>query len=199
MEEIRISKTAFSPAYIMENGIENYIEPGCINPCLELWRKNIYTFESSNNSSYSYAWIDLLDLSEENFEIYTKLVNENRAGVNPFTNNYCLIAPLGENAEKYFLKSISDFKIQDISPRFYQTETDFLETAKRQGGNYKILEDGTIERIINPSLTNLTFSDALKESGKEDLYDQNSHRVFEDKMSLEGYLKYLNSTKEIKR
>lgn len=195
----QIQKTALSPQYILDNGIENYIEKGCIEPCKRLWNLNIYTFESSNNASYKTAWIDILDLSEENMLIFQELVEQGKAGKNPYTHCECLIAPLGENAESTFLEAISKFKIQDISPKFYKTEEAFLDNAKRENGKCNILDDGTIERLPNPKLKNLTFEEALHNSGKEFLYEPDSHRVFEDEMSLNGYLRYKESTKEIKR
>lgn len=186
----RIQKTAFAPQYILEHGIENYIEKGCIEACKKLWDLNIYTFESSNNNAYPCAWIDLWDLSKENQKVFEILKKQGRAGINPFTHAQCLMAPVGDEAEITFLTEISQFNMQDISKTFYQTEEEFLDSQKRTNGKTSILDDGTIARDINPEYANLTLEEALLMSGKSHLYDKESSRIFEDEMSYQGYLKY---------
>lgn len=195
----RIQKAPCSPQYILDHGIENYIEKGCIEACQKLWDLNIYTFESSNNLAYPCAWIDLWELSEDNKKVFEELKLQGKAGINPFTHAKCLIAPVGIEAELIFLTSISKFHMQDISKGFYQTEEEFLDSAKRENGDTSILEDGTIVRGINPKYDNLTFEEALLKSGKSHLYDEASSKVFADSMSYKGHLKYQEYIKKEKR
>lgn len=192
----QISKTAYSIQHILENGIENFIEKGCIEACLQLWELNIFTFESSNNTSYSSAWIDLLSLSPENSQVLQELQAQGKAGINPYTNCNCLLAPVGPDAEQTFLESISKFHKQDIPKELYCSGEEFLESAKRSGGEVNILEDGTIERNPNPALQNLTLEEALVLQKKEHLYDKTSNRIFIDEYTYAQYQKYCEYLKE---
>ena len=67
----------------------------------------------------------------------------------------------------------------------------FLDEYKRQGGEVHIGSGGEILHTYNPDLIDDTLETALKKTGKEELYDKATNRVYNAKVFLEWHNNYV--------
>lgn len=173
---------------VMENPTE-YIIPQCLPACKALWSKNIETFMVSNNDDDD-LYVLLTGVSPENMAIFQKLQKQDPRFIFDSYRNTIGIAVKGHDEQSQAeLEALTDvFNIQDTMR--FKTVTDFVESYKYTGGEMVIEDDGTIRREINPALANISISEAIQKSGKEDLYVASEGRVYDSPLYLKWHKRY---------
>lgn len=167
-------------------GPEKYIESVCIKACKKLWNKNIYSLASFEKNDDLYLILDKLDA--ENMRIFRNKYKEN-------SENYFMNVGAGkyygikisdyleiENCEEEFINLTSDFKMQDIQ-RGYLTEKTFLmnicNCEKVEGlREYKKHKKQDLRVVFDINKMEKSFKEYLKESGYENLYVPQEHRIY---------------------
>ncbi len=114
----------------LEKEPEKYIIPECLPACLELWKKNIYTFMTSDYSDKDNIWIEVNAnaLSEDNKAIFLALENKG-VKLSSKTRNIVrfTVDGVGLKAQEELLSYAKEFKMQDVSPLYaYTTKEEFL-------------------------------------------------------------------------
>lgn len=194
--------TATDVAHVIKNA-EEYIIPECLEACRALWDKNIETIMCSNYSVDDDLYIDLIDgdgLSDENKEIF--VVNEGSGFRLGEEHDYPRISVPGQTPESAAsLRELVDkLKIQDVRSSRYQSSEEFLEEFKY--GDMPIEYVGAdeygyaiVDRQYDPERANATLEEALKQTGKANLYVPSEDRVYESQMFLDWHNRYLKSLK----
>lgn len=179
---------------------DEYIIPGCLEACQELWSKNIETFMCSNLDD-DYFYVLLMDLSSDNMKRFQDLMNVDTRYFYSFDRDaYGIRVPGTSVRDKQMLTQLTSvFQIQDILPIRYQSEEEFLMEYKTTGGGY-VVDPITYELVPkeNPEHVNATFEEALIKSGKEQLYISDEHRVYRNPLFLSWHQRYIDSQKNSK-
>ena len=178
--------------YVIENP-EEYIIPECLEACKSLWNKNIETFMCSNDDDNN-LYILVMNLSDKNLETMKRLVEENK---NYFYSSYrnCYGIKVEDKSRNQveklnFLTEV--FSMQDT--KRYVSGEDFLSNYKTTGGEVYIDdEDYSIRYRENPKLKNATLEEAIKETGKENLYIASENRVYSNELFLKWHKRYIDS------
>lgn len=106
-----------APMEFVEPNPRQFIIEECVPACIELWRKNIYTFMVSDHYNEGVCWIeiDLDALSDENKKIYEQLSGDD---VNKFPYHQgCInfgVNCVGTQAQKRLLELANLFQMQDV-------------------------------------------------------------------------------------
>lgn len=170
---------------------EEYIIPQCLPACEVLWNKNIETFMVSNNDD-DHLYILLFNISEENKMLLDQLIQKNsKYFFDDYKKAYGFKADgIDDNSVKELISLASQLRPQDTLR--YQSSKQFLESFKRTNGKLTIDDYGYIIIQENPELANITFEEALKMSGKEQLYIKEEDRVYESAMYLNWHKRFLS-------
>ncbi len=190
------SGTQYQYSYVeMEDVINNpneYIIPQCLPACKILWNKNIETFMVSNNED-DHLYVLLTNISEDNKNLLHHLIQQDsRYFFDHYRNTYGFKAEGIDNSAASELSTLANqLKIQDTL-RFKPSEK-FLSDFKMTGGKMEIDKYGHIIRQENPELSNVTLEEALRRTGKEQLYVEQENRVYESAMYLQWHQRYLKS------
>ena len=178
--------------YVIKNP-EEYIIPECLEACKSLWNKNIETFMCSNDDDNN-LYILVMNLSDKNLETMKRLVEENKNYFYSSSRN-CYGIKVDDKSRNQveklnFLTEV--FSMQDTK-RFISGE-DFLSNYKTTGGEVYIdEEDYSIRYRENPKLKNATLEEAIKETGKENLYIASENRVYSNELFLKWHKRYMDS------
>ena len=119
--------------YVMRD-IDEYIIPENQAACKLLWSKNIFTIMSNNyeneHGDCDFSWIALGDLSEENQELFDRLVAEKDPRVAIFRTKKIIKLPTeprkGVDTFEAFKKIIDMFSYQDVQKQGYMTIEEFM-------------------------------------------------------------------------
>lgn len=181
--------------YVLENP-EEYIIPEELPACKMLWEKGIETYECGNygDEEHQGRWIAIQwnKLSEENKIILDKLIQTDSRY--SFGHFYKLTVPFGPNATRELCDLVEPLQYQENYR--YKTAEQFLDEYKRQGGEVHIGSGGEILHTYNPDLIDDTLETALKKTGKEELYDKTTNRVYNAKVFLEWHNNYVRHTND---
>lgn len=169
------------------NNPEEFIIPEILPACKLLWDKGIETYMCGNYDDTDGRWIELARLSDENKKIFEELMKVNNNYL--FVHHYTIRVPFGPNEIKELCDLISPFVYQDTTR--YQRSSEFLESFKKTGGELYVDSAGQIHSRLNPLYENTTFEQALILSGKENLYDQELDRVYDDELFLEWHKNFI--------
>lgn len=183
--------------YVVNNP-EEYIIPGCLDACSELWDKNIETFMCSNLQD-NHFYVLLMDLSEKNMEKFRDLMEvDSRYFYSNHRQWYGIKVPGTTVRDKQMLTQLASvFEMQDVLPYRYQSEEEFLASYKTIGGGFTVDPD-TLDIVPkeNPELSNVSFAQALEATGKENLYVPEEHRVYRDSLFLSWHQRYVDSSQK---
>lgn len=200
---------------VMRN-IDEYIIPECQEACKLLWGKNIETFMVSNRED-NHLYVLLEQLSDENKERMKKLIEE----CPDFYffdewRHYYGIKTDGTTKldEKTLAKLVRPFLMQDILKKRYQTAEEFLDDYKtfsihdiqqimraynlsNSENVLQISESGNVgikpEYLLNPERANSTLEEALKDTGKRELYDETEGIVYCSRTFMDWHKRYVES------
>lgn len=175
-----------------------FLDSTCVPAAESLRKKNIFVVDSIRADVYTYLLFDKLD--QENMKIFKeKYANDSESYFIDHGNlDYFGVRVKNGTSKKTkaFLKLVSDFKMQDIQ-RGYLSEKNFLMTVcdcekvegltERSGNNAQIVFD--IQKMDKP------FRDYLKDSGYEQYYVQDEHRVYMNDFYFNAHKKYLSEFK----
>ena len=183
--------------YVIQNP-EEYIIPECLPACKALWEKNIPTFMVSNHEDTGVIYVLIDYLSEENMRIFSshttgpKVIEGAKEDPNFFYSFYrrkygirVLNPSENPNAVQELTSLVDELEMQDVSPSMYMTEEQLLDSYKREGGDYELHDDGTLERKINPERANATLEEAIEALKKGEILDED---YFHDKAEKRIYL-----------
>lgn len=168
---------------VMQNP-EEYIIPECLEACKILWGKGITTFMCSNYENVIlYVSLEEDLLSEENRQIIYSSKEKEVFGRDIINGAPCIKASTSEE----LCKLANIFKMQDCMR--YDTNEVILESYRRRGGKWEILDTGAIRAAINPERANATLEDALKEVDLS-LYDAEEGKLFHDRFAFEHHMMF---------
>ena len=193
---LQSSDTQYQYSYVeLENVINNpneYIIPQCLPACEILWNKNIETFMVSNNED-DHLYVLLTNISEDNKNLLDYLIQQDsRYFFDHYRSTYGFKSEGVDKAAASELSTLANqLKMQDTLR--FKTSEKFLSDFKMTGGKMEIDEYGHIIRQENPELSNVTLEDALRRTGKEQLYVEQENRVYESAMYLQWHQRYLDS------
>ena len=119
--------------YVMKD-IDEYIIPENQAACKLLWSKNIFTIMSNNyeneHGDCDFSWIALGDLSEENQELFDRLLTEKDPRVAIFRTKKIIKLPTaprkGVDTFEAFKEIIDLFSYQDVQKQGYMTIEEFM-------------------------------------------------------------------------
>lgn len=186
---------------LIQNGPEKYLDPICIKACKKMWEKNIYVLASIDINDDLYLILDRLDA--ENMRIFRNKYKENSENyfMNMGTGKYfgVVISDYAEieNCEAWFVDLVSDFKMQDIQ-RGYLTEKTFLmkicNCEKVEGlREYKKHKNQDLRVVFDINKMEKSFKEYLKETGYENLYIPQEHRIYINDYYYEAHQNYKKS------
>lgn len=176
----------------METVIANpneFIIPQCLPACKTLWEKNIETFMVSNNDDKDlYVLFD--KLSDENIALFQQLTqSDSRFFFDGYRKTYGIrVKGNDERAARELADLVEELRMQDTLR--FKTVDDFLEEFKTKSGEMGVDEYGYIYSKQNPELANVTLQEALKRSGKENLYVASEGRVYDSPLYLSWHERY---------
>ena len=129
-ENQEYAETMTSPQEDVEKYPRKYIIEECIPACIELWKKNIYTFMVSDHLNKGQCWIEIIfdNLSQENKDIFMNLEGEDiiKYSYHPGTVNFGVNC-VGKEGQEKLLSIAKEFKMQDVPLTFgYIPIEDFL-------------------------------------------------------------------------
>ena len=183
----------------IQNGPKSYLNPVCIEVAEKLIEKNIFVIHSFRFHNYMYLLLD--KLSTENMKIFKNKYKENK--LNYFLNfektdffgiriNNCNIKTYKQISNE-FIKFSSDFEMQDIQ-RGYLNEKNFLmnicNCEKVEG--IKEFKNSNAQIVFDVKKMDKSFREYLKDSGYEQYYLQDEHRVYLNDFYFNAHQKYLN-------
>lgn len=206
-EFVETKSTRYQYSYVdMETVIANtdeYIIPACQPACKSLWNKNIETFMVSNNDdNYLYVLLGALDDNNRNI-IEEAMKTDSRFFYSDYRHTFGIkVAGNMENIDA--IKELEEltevFTIQDTF-RFKNPDEFLKEYKISSSKTYEVQSDGTLLIKENPDLSDVTFEEALAQSGKDELYIQEEGRIYDSPMYLmwhkryEEYIKNIDSKK----
>ena len=171
---------------------EEFIIPEELPACKMLWDKGIETYMCGNYDDLEHQgrWIGIewSKLTEENRKIFDELIKKDHRY--SFGHWYKITVPFGEHVKEELCSLIEPFKYQDTMR--YLTGEEFLDEYKRKDGKFYYDDAGKLHHDYNPNLLNATLLEALKATGKEELYDPKLNRVYEDKIFMDWHNNYIN-------
>lgn len=85
----------------------------------------------------------------------------------------------------------NQLKIQDTFR--FKTSEEFLRYFKTTNGEMFVSTDGIIRRQENLELSDITLEEALRITGKEQLYVEQEDRVYDSALYLNWHQRYLDS------
>lgn len=175
---------------------EEYIIPEELPACKMLWDRGIETYMCGNydDEEHQGRWIGIKwsDLTEENKRIFDDLIKkDNRYS---FGHWYKITVPFGKNAAKELCSLVDPLQYQDT--KRYVSGADFLDSYKKQDGEFYFDDDGSLHHNYNPELANATLEEALINTGKKSLYDPILDRVYEDKVFMDWHNNYIEHQKQ---
>ena len=184
-------------------GPESYLDTSCVEVAKILREKNIYAIASLRTDKYMYLFLDRL--SSDNMKILKDKHRENSRnyfmhyentdyfGIRVFQNNR-----ENKKISEEFLELISDFKMQDIQRGFYN-EKNFLmnvcDCEKVEG--LKEMKADEAQIVFDVNKMDKSFRDYLKESGYENYYVQEEHRVYFNEFYFNAHQNYLKENNSI--
>lgn len=180
-------------------GPKSYIKPVCIDAANQLRWKNIYVLASLKIGNRMYLILD--KLNDENMTILKNKCKENPENyfLNLDDSDYFGIRvnrvnkKTGQKISNEFLSLISEFRMQDIQ-RGYFNEKNFLmnicDCEKVEGLKEFQKSDANIVFDINKM--DKSFREYLKDSGYEQYYLQDEHRIYLNEFYYNAHLNYLN-------
>lgn len=124
------NETMYSPQEEVENNPKKFIIEECIPACLELWKKNIYTFMVSDYLNEGVCWIEVVadSLSDENKKIYMDLSGDDIIKFSYHQGSFNFgVNSVGKEGQLKLLAIAQKFQMQDVPiNQAYLTPTDFL-------------------------------------------------------------------------
>lgn len=112
-----LDETTNSPMEFVEKDPRKYIIEECIDACMELWSKNIYTYMCSDHLNEDECWIEIKvrNLSPENMDIFSKLddVDIIKFSYHKGCVNFG-VKCVGAKAKEKLLTLAKNFKMQDV-------------------------------------------------------------------------------------
>lgn len=183
-----------TPTKFVKENPEEYIIPDCLEACRILWEKGIDTTQCSNyeDNDYRFVEINIATLSKENSSFFYEQLNNNEAGFSIGGMTHCpriYVDSEGEEARKRLCELAQMFSLQDTNE--YLTVEDYLDSYRRTDGKYIVLENGMLQRDINPEYANATIVDALDARDEWELYVETEGRVYNNQEALEKHHEYL--------
>ena len=187
-----------TPTMLVKENPEEYIIPDCLEACRILWEKGIDTTQCSNYEDHNYRFIeiDIATLSKENSSFFYEHYNNGEAGfsIGGMTHNPRIHVDCeGEEAKTRLCELAQMFSLQDTNE--YWTVEDYLDSYRRTNGKYIVLEDGNVQRDINPEYANATLADALDARDEWELYVEEEGRIYSSREALEKHHEYLERKK----
>lgn len=200
---------------VMRN-IDEFIIPECQEACKLLWGKNIETFMVSNHED-NHLYVLIEQLSDENKERMKKLIEEcpEFYFFDKFRHYYGIRTDgITKSDEKILAKLVRPFLMQDILEKRYQTAEEFLDDYKSFSINdiqqimkaydlstsenvLQISKSGNVgirpEYLLNPERANATLEEALKNTGKRELYDEIEGIVYCSRTFMDWHKRYVKS------
>lgn len=184
-------------------GPKYYLDPIYIEVAEELQKKNIFTVATVNYHDYIYLILDKLDL--ENMKILKEKYKENPNNyfINFEKSNYSGIRvkkssdQTNRNISNEFLLYASDFKLQDIQ-RGYLNEKNFLmdicNCEKVEG--LKEIKPDDAKIVFDINKMDKSFRDYLNDSGYEQYYLPEEHRIYLNEFYFNAHQNYLDNLKD---
>lgn len=124
------SETMTSPQEMVEQNPTRFIIQECLPACLELWKKNIYTFMVSDHLNEGECWIEVAadSLSDENMDVYMNFSPDEvvKFSYHPGGINFGVNC-VGVEGQRKLLALAKEFHMQDVPEGLaYYTPQDFL-------------------------------------------------------------------------
>ncbi len=149
-----------SPQEVVEKKPEKYIIEECLPACKELWKKNIYTFMTSNHNDTEGCWIEIIteNLSEENINIFMQLEDDNiikrsdKEGTIKFISR-----EKGKKGQNILLEAAKQFKMQDVP--FYQAYITPQSFLMNHCYCYDIIPNPNYKKMKEPWEKNLPLNE----------------------------------------
>ena len=181
---------------IIPNDLDTYLDESCIPAAEELRKKNIFVIGSLKTNEYTYLLLD--KLSQENMNIFKEKMKTNKINYFLNTENLDYFGLRAKNTSrtvaKKLLSLISDFEMQDIQ-RGFLNEKNFLmnvcDCEKVEG--LKEFEARKAEVVFDVQKMDKSFKDYLKDSGYEQYYLKDEHRVYINNFYFDAHQNYLNA------
>ncbi len=118
------------PVSEVSKQIDRFIIPELQNACRSLWQRNIFTFMCSNQEDGKNKYIVLSDLSQENEDIFKRLMESDpdHYTYSSYRDAYSIHFESNNVSEiiSEFTRLIGPFKIQDVLGEGYKSLEDFL-------------------------------------------------------------------------
>jgi len=170
---------------------EEYIIPEELPACKMLWDRGIETYMCGNydDEEHQGRWIGISadSLNEENKFIFDELIKKDKRY--SFGHWYKITVPFGNNSANELCSLVEPLQYQDT--KRFVTGEQFLDSYKRQGGEMFFDDAGRLFHNYNPNLKDATLEEALRKTGKENLYDSKLNRVYDDKIFMEWHNNYV--------
>lgn len=184
-------------------GHKYYLDPICIEVAEELQKKNIFVIATVEYNDFIYLLLDKLDL--DNMKILKAKFKENSTNyfINYEKSNYSGIRvkkssdQTNRNISNEFLLYASDFKLQDIQ-RGYLNEKNFLmdicNCEKVEG--LKEIKPDDAKIVFDINKMDKSFRDYLNDSGYEQYYLPEEHRIYLNEFYFNAHQNYLDNLKD---
>lgn len=182
-------------------GPESYLDSACVEVAEALKQKNIYSLASLRTNKYMYLFLDKLSLENMNIlkdkhrensrNYFMHYENTDYFGIRVFQNNR-----KDRKISNELLNLVTDFKMQDIQ-RGYYNEKNFLMNicdCEKVEGLTEVRADNA-QVVFDVNKMDKSFRDYLKESGYENYYLQDEHRVYLNDFYYNAHQNYLNEIK----
>lgn len=175
-----------------------YLDSVCVPAAEILRKKNIFVVGSVRAEVYTYLLFD--KLNQENMKIFKDKYAQNNKNYFIDHGNLDLFGIRVQNGTKKktreFTRLVSDFKMQDIQ-RGFLTEKGFLmnvcDCEKVEGlKEFKFAEP---QIVFDVEKMDKSFREYLKDSGYEQYYVQDEHRVYMNDFYFKAHQNYLNEFK----
>ena len=184
-------------------GPKYYLDPIYIEVAEELQKKNIFVIATVEYHGFIYLVLDKLDL--DNMKILKAKFKENSTNyfINYEKSNYSGIRvkkssdQTNRNISNEFLLYASDFKLQDIQ-RGYLNEKNFLmdicNCEKVEG--LKEIKPDDAKIVFDINKMDKSFRDYLNDSGYEQYYLPEEHRIYLNEFFFNAHKNYLDILKD---
>ena len=181
-------------------GPKSYIDDICVNAAEYLQSKNIFVLASVKFNDYIYLLLD--KLSSENMSILKEKYKElpQNYFINFERSNYSGIRVKQAKGKKWknianeFVSLASGFHMQDIQ-RGYFNEKNFLmnvcDCEKVEG--LKEFKSNDAQIVFDVNKMDKSFREYLRDSGYEQYYVQEEHRIYLNDFYLNAHNNYLET------
>lgn len=175
-----------------------YLDPVCVSAAEILREKNIFVIASIRAKVYTYLFFDKLD--QENMRIFKEKYAQNTKNYFIDTENLDYFGIRVQNSIKKktreFTRLVSDFKMQDIQRGFFSEKNFLMNICDCEKVNgLKEFKKSDAQIVFDIEKMNKSFREYLKESGYEQYYLQDEHRVYINDFYFKAHNKYLEETK----